>query len=211
MCCMFIITNVQLQMDTDGCPHEPVTGTPGLWLLTRWPWYTHTHESLWWDVRCSMFPCLCCDLWRCSCWLCTLYSIVHQSQYSGPRYKIHLEQQQQRRLSQSVLDTAARDHLPGLGPLTTLPKLFRIQLQHSSLFSHCIKRTWGTSTHLCGKGSHEAFEPSLLLSLDKLKHRNNWICIQSKTWKIWFSLYNVQVSLFVYLLPLPPVFNTNIL
>ena len=144
--------------------------TPESWQDDR---DTLTHQSAWWDVRCSMFPCLCCDLWRCSCWLCTLYSLLHRSQHSGPRSKIHLEQQQQRRPGPECPwhrrpGSSARPRPRPADTDNTPPQTVQ-RIHKSTLFPvlTLYQRTWGTLTHSCRKGSHAAFEPYLRLSDDE--------------------------------------------
>ena len=111
------------------------------WVLTRWPWYAHTPESLWWDVRCSMFPCLCCDLWRCSCWMCTLYSILHSSQYSGVRTTIQDPPWTAAEAAWARVSLTPRPGIICLGlALTTLPKLFRGYSVNTLPRSHIISK-----------------------------------------------------------------------
>ena len=116
------------------------------WVLTRWPWYAHTPESLWWDVRCSMFPCLCCDLWRCSCWMCTLYSILHSSQYSGVRTTIQDPPWTAAEAAWARVSLTQRPGIICLGLacwvliLTTLPKLFRGYSVNTLPCSHIISK-----------------------------------------------------------------------
>ena len=142
---------IQLQMDNwirDVCPQEQVAVTPELWLLspdTMTVIRSHTRVT---RMRCQMFHVPMSVLWLVTLLMLDVYTVLYTPQFSVLRSQDHDPRStlnsSRGGLGPSVLDTAARDHLPGPGLLSadtdnTPQTVHRIQRQHSSLFSHYIK------------------------------------------------------------------------